>query len=619
MDLNRAGPLPDPALAADRLRRLVREFLHPHRATVAWALVGLLIQSSLMLPIPVLQGVVIDHLVGLARRTATPSATDQAQAFRLIVGVLVASIACHLGRMALSWSVARSIGRASQELVVALRGALQRKFMRLPLAYFDAQQTGRLMARVTSDVGSILVFFNSGSLQLANDLILGLGVASVMLWLQWRLALAAFLVLPIYAINHRFFARRVHQLSLAIRAQIASIYALLSERISAVRVVRSFAQEDGELGELDRQVDLHRGLNLQNLDTSAALNALATLVSGMGTLLVLAYGITLIRHGRLTVGELMAFYALIAQLYLPIVRLTQFGITATATRIAVQRLYEIFDEPEPISDRPGARPVVAPRGELTFDDVTFAYDSSSEPTLDRLSLRVEAGSTLGIIGPSGAGKSTLVALAARLYDVAEGAGAVRFDGVDVRDLRLASLRRAVALVPQQAMLFEGTIRSNLVYAHPEASEAQIGWAIEAADLARTVAALPDGLETAVGERGQSLSGGQRQRLALARALIADPALLLIDDGTSALDAETEARVRQALRSGRPGRTMVIVSHKVASIRHADRIAVMQDGRITETGTHADLIQRGGYYAQTYRHQNQPLERPLPPARMTSAP
>ncbi len=601
MDVTPA-PLPDPALAADRLRRLVREFLYPHRATVIWALLGLMVQSALMLPIPVLQGVVIDHLVALTRRAGTPSAVDQAQAFHLIVIVFAVSVACHLGRMGLAWSVAQAVGRASQELVVALRGALQTKFMRLPMAYFDTQQTGRLMARVTSDVGSILVFFNSGSLQLVNDLILGIGVAGVMLWLQWRLALAAFLVLPIYAVNHRVFARRVHQLSLAIRAQVASIYALLSERISAVRVVRSFAQEDAELGELDRQVDLHRGLNLANLDTSAALNALATLVSGTGTLLVLAYGVWLIRQGRLTVGELMAFYALIAQLYLPIVRLTQFGITASATRISVQRLYEIFDEPEPVSDRLDSQPIIHPRGELVWDNVTFAYAPDARPTLDRLSLRVEAGSTLGIIGPSGAGKSTLMALAPRLYDVGDRAGVIRFDGIDIRQLRLADLRHAVALVPQQALLFEGTVRSNLTYANPAATDDQIRWAVEAADLTRTIAALPLGLDTIVGERGQSLSGGQRQRLALARALIADPAVLLIDDGTSALDAETEARVRLALSTGRPGRTTVIVAHKVASVRHADRIAVIEHGQVTEFGTHADLIRAGGYYAQAHRQQ-----------------
>ena len=607
MDVNRFGPPPDEALASIRVRKLVGEFLRPHRATIAWALAGLLVQSALMLPIPVLQGVVVDRLVALARRSTQPSAAERAAAVRVIAWVFLGSCACHLGRSALAWAVARSVGRASQELVVALRGALQRKLMRLPMAYFEAQQTGRLMARVTSDVGSILVFFNSGSLQLVNDLILAAGIAGVMLWLQWRLALVALLVLPIYAVNHRFFALRIRELSLAIRARIASIYALLSERISAARVVRSFAQEDAELAELDRQVDAHRDLNLRNLDTGAALNALATLATGLGTVLVLAYGVFLIGRARLTIGELMAFYALIAQLYLPIVRLTQFQITATATRISVGRLYEILEEPEPIADRSGARPIVAPRGELTFDGVTFAYGLGMRPTLRGLSLRVEAGSTLGIIGPSGSGKSTLLALAPRLYDVTEGGGSVRLDGVDIRDLRTADLRRAVALVPQQALLFEGTIRSNLTYADPSASADRLRWAVEAADFARTVGGLPLGLDTPVGERGQSLSGGQRQRLALARALVADPAVLLIDDGTSALDAETEARVRRALQQGRPGRTTVIVAHKVASVRHADAIAVVEDGRVSEFGTHAQLVARGGYYAQAYRQQVRPLD------------
>jgi ABC-type multidrug transport system fused ATPase/permease subunit len=357
----------------------------------------------------------------------------------------------------------------------------------------------------------------------------------------------------------------------------------------------------------------------------------ATLISGIGTVFVITYGVVLVGRGTMSVGELLAFYGLVSQLYGPIVRLSQFQVTAIATQVSVERLYEIFDEPEPVRDRPDARPLLQPRGRIEYRCVRFAYprrarDAEGEKTaegglvvvpparvLDGVELTIESGMRVGILGPSGAGKSTLLALAPRLYDLPEGpddegrcCGSVRFDGVDVRDLKLADLRRAVALVPQQAMLFEGTIRSNLLYANPNATPAQLRQALEIADLAATVDALPQGLETPVGERGVSLSGGQRQRLALARAIIADPAVLLLDDCTSALDAETEARIQQALDEHLPGRTCVIVSHKISSVRHCDRIVVLDAGRVVEQGTHDDLIARHGHYAATYAQQTRSL-------------
>ncbi len=513
------------------LRRLEAEFLRPYRGEIALGLLGLLVQSVLLLPIPLLQGWVLDKLVALAgaaggAAAGVPTKASVAWAIGL---ALCGTIALHLARSALSWWTAALMGRISQETVVNIRGALHRKLMRLPMAYFDAQQTGRLMARVTSDVGSILMFLRGGLVQLLSDLILAVAIAVLLCWLQWRLAAVALVTVPLYALNQRFFFARLRKLSDEIRAQIASLYALLSERVSAVRVVRSFVKEEAELAALDERIDTHRALSWQNTRAAAALGALATLISGLGTVFVISYGVVLVGRGTISVGALLAFYALVGQLYAPIVRLTQFQATALATQVSVERLYEIFDEPEPVSDREGARPIEHPQGALEFRDVHFAFGQAPGPlahkVLRGVNLRIEPGMRVGILGPSGAGKTTLLALAPRLYDVPEAWGAVLFDGRDVRDWKLADLRRAIALVPQQAVLFEGTIGSNILYANPGASPAQVRQALEIADFAETVDALPQGLDTPVGERGVSLSGGQRQRLALARAIVAEPTVL----------------------------------------------------------------------------------------------
>lgn len=569
-----------PVTFAARLRRLNAEFLRPHRRAILLALAGMFLGSLLLLPVSLVQGWMLDCLLD-------GTSSDPSRLRNLILGTLGVVLACHLGRMLLVWRGQAVMNRVSLEVVRELTDALHRKFQRLPLAYFDGEQTGQLMARITSDVGSLMIFLGSGSLQLASDLVLAAGIAGVLLWLRWQLALICFIVVPLYALNHQLFAARFRVLSERLRGQIGAVYALLSERISAVRVVRSFAREDAELRQLDERIDAHRDLSRAGLWTGAWQTALSAFLTGAGTVAVLVAGIFLIRAGRLTVGELLAFGALTAQLFNPIVRLVQFQGGAAATRVAIERMMEVLEAPETLRDRPDAQPLPAPRGRLVFENVSFRYKSRGPKILDGINVTVEAGMTLGVLGASGSGKSTLLLLPPRLYDVDE--GRILLDGRDIRELRQADLRQAVVIVPQQAVLFEGTLRSNLLYAAPAASAASIRRVLEALDLESLVASLPQGLETRVGDRGYSLSGGQRQRLALARALLAQPQVLLLDDCTSALDAETEARVRAALDDLLPGRTKIVVAHKADTVRNADWVIVLEAGKIVAQGPPDELF------------------------------
>jgi ABC-type multidrug transport system fused ATPase/permease subunit len=585
-------------LTVKRLRRLESEFLRPHRRILVVALVGMLVQSLLLLPIPLLQGRVLDRLI---------HSSEASGIYVLIAVGFLGSAACYLARALLSWRVSLAVARVSLEVVRELTDAMHRKLQRLPLAFFDREQTGRLMSRLTSDVGTLLIFLNSSSLQLASDLIIAVGISATLIWLSPRLALIAFLAVPLYAINHRLFAQRLRELSRLVRAQFAAVYALLSERGSAVRIVRSFVQEEAELADLDTRVGQHHALGLSAVRLTGWQSAAALLVSGAGTVAVLSMGVVLAANGSLSIGSLLAFFALLAQLYNPIVRLTQFNSTVAGTLAAVERIAEVLEEPEPLTDRSDAKPIRQARGALSFHNVSFSFRKGGPLVLSNVSLDIKPGMRVGIVGASGAGKSSLLALAPRLYEVPDGSGTVTLDDDDVRELRLADLRRAVCLVPQQAALFEGTLRSNLIYARPNATVAQLRRAVEVTDLASLIDDLPLGLDTPVGERGLSLSGGQRQRLALARALLADPAILLLDDCTSALDAQTESRIQAAFDEFLPGRTCLIVSHRVASVLDADHIVVLRTGRIVEGGTHEELLALGGVYAEMVAHQTRVVE------------
>ncbi len=390
-----------------RLWSFQAQFIKPHYLSCVLALAALLLQSLLLLPIPLLQGWILDRLVALP--SGEWNGTDLK---RMIGAVLAASVACLLGRTALAWRANATMIRVSLEIVRELTDAVHRKLQRLPVAYYDREQTGRVMSRITSDVGSLLIFLSSASLQMISDLVLALGIAAVLLWLHWELAAVAFLAVPLYALNHRLFVVKVRAVARRVRGHVAGLYAFLSERLSAVRVVRSFAQEEAELAELDRRIDAHRAESSSGLRVTAFQGGAALFITGLATVAVLAYGVLLMSAGTLSVGEFLAFYALTAQLYLPIVRLIQFQGTVSATMVAVERIIEVLHEPETLTDRADALPLARPGGSVTFENVFFAYNSGAAPVLKQVNLHIKPGSKVAIVGPSGSGKSTLLALRA---------------------------------------------------------------------------------------------------------------------------------------------------------------------------------------------------------------
>jgi ABC-type multidrug transport system fused ATPase/permease subunit len=553
-----------------------KKSLAPHLAALALATAGLLLQSMLLLPVPVVQGRVLDRLVTSTEGVAGP-----------IAWAMSACVGCLLLRAGVGWLTASAMQRVSLEVVRELTDLLHRKLQGQPRSYFDRHSTGDLLSRLTADVGSILLFLNGAALQLFSDVVLAAGVAVILTWLDWRLALVAALAVPPAVVGHRWFAGRARRLARSAAERTAEICALVSEQVAAIRVTRAFAREPSELSDLDDRLDDHHDAAFAVLRAGSGQSAWSAFIGGAGTVCVVAFGTAQVRHGAMTAGDLLAFLTFLAYLYQPIVRLGSAASLMAGTFAAAERITAVLDlaaeirVSTPISRHRREKKRSQLGGRLEVRCVTFAYGADQPPVLRGVSFTARPGETVGIVGPAGAGKSTLLALACGLYPVRTGDGEIRLNGRKLRNIRPARLRQFVGLVPQQATLFGGTIRSNLTYAVDEAAETALWRMLEAVDLADLVLGLPDRLETPVGQSGFTLSGGQRQRLALARALLAGPAVLLMDDCTSGLDAATEANVQVAIARLAPAQTRLVVSHREATLRRCDRVITLDAGRIVE--------------------------------------
>jgi ABC-type multidrug transport system fused ATPase/permease subunit len=497
----------------------------------------------------------------------------------------------------------------SQRVAYDLRNAIYDRLQRLSYAYHDKAQTGQLMSRATQDVEGVRFYINMGFLRVIYVVVLLLVVLALMLMDNWRLALVSWAFLPLIAWRSVAVALRLRPVWLRVQDGLARLGTVLQENLSGVRVVRAFSREEHESEKFDVEA---RALFDDSYETNRQMAINVPIMTGLWALasvVTIWYGGHEIVAGRLTTGELTAFMLYLTLLQMPVRAVGWMVMIAARAQSSGERIYEILDAESAVKEKPAAQALNGVRGEVRFEDVSFGYDAIS-PVLRGVSFTTRPGEVVALLGPTGSGKTTVVNLMPRFYDVT--GGRIAIDGVDIRDATLASLRQAIGIVQQDVFLFSATIRENIAYGAVDASDEEIVRVAKAARIHDFIISLPEGYDTWVGERGITLSGGQKQRVAIARTLLMDPPILILDDSTSSVDTETEYLIQQALSALMRGRTTFIIAQRLRTVKNADQILVLRDGRVVERGRHKELIRAGGHYREIYdlelRDQEEAFER-----------
>ena len=503
----------------------------------------------------------------------------------------------------MNWFFNYNIAFVGNRIVYRVRLDLHQKVQKLQMAFFDRKQVGKIMSRILDDVQLLQSEVTTTFVETIGHLAkIVIGVV-VLLLINVKLAAFALLALPLYVLAYRTFQRPISETFARMREAYADTYGALEERVRGIRVVYSFTNERTERRLFFRRLASIFRLSVKNSMLNASLRAVCAAIGAAAGALMLYWGALMVRDGSMTVGELIYFNMSLSNLFMPLVALTNVNVVIRQMIVVISRVFEVLDEEILIKDRPGAVTLKRVRGRVVFRNVWFQYNALADAVIKDLSFSVRPGMSVSVVGPSGAGKSTLLSLLLRLYEPTR--GSILLDDYNLHDLRLASIRRHVSMVPQEPVLFSGTISQNIVYGRDGATPGQIMEAARRAELHDFIMGQPEKYESRVEEGGGNLSGGQKQRLALAMAILTDPAILILDDTTSALDAGTEARIQKTLDRVMAGRTTFVITHRISTAARADRILVLDNGQMAGWGSHVELLSQGGVYGQLYEEQQKP--------------
>lgn len=569
----------------DRYKQLLA-FIKPYKMRLALGVVCMIVAALGYLVVPWLIRNVVDGVL-------------QNKDLGLLTLIVIAILIIFLIRGFATYGQNYMMAYVGQRVVIDIRETLFKHLQRLDQAYFDTRKTGVIMSNITSDVGALQQAIVDNLISFMTEGVTLVGSLVFMFYLDWKLSLLTLIIVPVVLGLTNVFGKRLRSAGHEVQGRTADITAFLQEVISGVRVIRSFARESFEFKRFEKENKNNFDAAMKATKLTAIMGPMVEFSAAIAVVVILWYGGYSVVQGYITAGSLIAFLIYAINLANPVKRLTQVYGNIQKALAAGDRVIDILETQPHVKELPTAKTMDHVKGEVHFDNVQFSYDAENL-ALKGVTLHVKPGETVAIVGPSGAGKSTIANLLPRFYDVT--GGSIRIDGMDIREATFTSLRENIGLVPQDTMLFNASVRDNILYGRLDATDEEVLAAAKAANAIEFIEKLPQGFDTMVGERGNSLSGGQRQRIAIARAILKNPSILILDEATSALDTESEKIVQEALERLMKGRTALVIAHRLSTVQHADHIVVLQQGSVVEEGTHDELLALQGLYSHLYTVQ-----------------